>query len=537
MVTTRKKERKNYSVVHAQMKERLETRLTRNKIYADRKKSKKRRSKAKAKREKEEAIEKSLRDRWTNEKHLQFKKTLVALEEHEYVPKEKLEAVCASHSFPLSKILAFEECESKSDLMNELNELVNEAMEEVEFSKETNVFDLFVRLQRVIEIPEETEGRKKRRRRNQALVLRRGMESMAENNMNMVIEMCEQHNVDPESLCDIDEENMNFPIRFLMNLSPFITSAERQLARKDAEMRKESEKLKRKKDYEKKKAAAPKKPKRVVVQKRKLKPTRISHRYDPNTLEPQDNDQSYYNQFTGRLIDAGDMIVEPGRFAILGKFNCNNTYHDHVAVIGERDFDKYFELVGGKLRRKNDFYGNVYRFYEGDLQSKYNDNPAIQILDKTVAAYLTVPVEERLLPEPEAEYVNNQTQNDIRILSVEGQNVKFTCLSGPSIGTSTEMLARTFIESHTCMRLPGESSEDSDDEDIGIVTVREPDSEEDDDQIRNLCTECGVDMGINNPRQLCGKTICYGLGNGGFSDEEFPAGTLREDGSAVMCSW
>lgn len=23
------------------------------------------------------------------------------------------------------------------------------------------------------------------------------------------------------------------------------------------------------------------------------------------------------------------------------------------------------------------------------------------------------------------------------------------------------------------------------------------------------CTICGIDMGPNNPRQLCGKTICY----------------------------
>ena len=24
------------------------------------------------------------------------------------------------------------------------------------------------------------------------------------------------------------------------------------------------------------------------------------------------------------------------------------------------------------------------------------------------------------------------------------------------------------------------------------------------------CVECGVDMGPHNPRQLCGKSICYG---------------------------
>lgn len=28
---------------------------------------------------------------------------------------------------------------------------------------------------------------------------------------------------------------------------------------------------------------------------------------------------------------------------------------------------------------------------------------------------------------------------------------------------------------------------------------------------KNLCVECGEDMGINNPRQLCGKLYCYNL--------------------------
>ena len=30
-------------------------------------------------------------------------------------------------------------------------------------------------------------------------------------------------------------------------------------------------------------------------------------------------------------------------------------------------------------------------------------------------------------------------------------------------------------------------------------------------EVRNLCTECGVDMGISNPRQLCGKYVCRNL--------------------------
>ena len=27
-------------------------------------------------------------------------------------------------------------------------------------------------------------------------------------------------------------------------------------------------------------------------------------------------------------------------------------------------------------------------------------------------------------------------------------------------------------------------------------------------QLKNRCLECGEDMGIDNPRQLCGKTYC-----------------------------
>ena len=32
-----------------------------------------------------------------------------------------------------------------------------------------------------------------------------------------------------------------------------------------------------------------------------------------------------------------------------------------------------------------------------------------------------------------------------------------------------------------------------------------------DDEIKNLCLDCGVDMGPTNPRQLCGKTRCNNL--------------------------
>jgi hypothetical protein len=33
-------------------------------------------------------------------------------------------------------------------------------------------------------------------------------------------------------------------------------------------------------------------------------------------------------------------------------------------------------------------------------------------------------------------------------------------------------------------------------------------SDSTDEEIKNLCTSCGVDMGPSNPRQLCGKTYC-----------------------------
>jgi len=32
-----------------------------------------------------------------------------------------------------------------------------------------------------------------------------------------------------------------------------------------------------------------------------------------------------------------------------------------------------------------------------------------------------------------------------------------------------------------------------------------------DDEIKNLCLDCGIDMGPTNPRQLCGKTYCNNL--------------------------
>jgi len=38
-----------------------------------------------------------------------------------------------------------------------------------------------------------------------------------------------------------------------------------------------------------------------------------------------------------------------------------------------------------------------------------------------------------------------------------------------------------------------------------VLSKKEP------DHSKNLCTECGVDMGPHNPRQLCGKTHCKKL--------------------------
>lgn len=32
-----------------------------------------------------------------------------------------------------------------------------------------------------------------------------------------------------------------------------------------------------------------------------------------------------------------------------------------------------------------------------------------------------------------------------------------------------------------------------------------------DNEIKNLCLDCGVDMGPCNPRQLCGKTHCNNI--------------------------
>ena len=33
-------------------------------------------------------------------------------------------------------------------------------------------------------------------------------------------------------------------------------------------------------------------------------------------------------------------------------------------------------------------------------------------------------------------------------------------------------------------------------------------TKKEEEEPKNLCLECNIDMGINNPRQLCGKTKC-----------------------------
>lgn len=45
------------------------------------------------------------------------------------------------------------------------------------------------------------------------------------------------------------------------------------------------------------------------------------------------------------------------------------------------------------------------------------------------------------------------------------------------------------------------------DEEVKEKEVKETENKEDDILV-NRCLECGIDMGPQNPRQLCGKTRC-----------------------------
>ncbi len=42
-----------------------------------------------------------------------------------------------------------------------------------------------------------------------------------------------------------------------------------------------------------------------------------------------------------------------------------------------------------------------------------------------------------------------------------------------------------------------------------IERLEQIQKEYEESEMKNLCVECGVDMGYMNPRQYCGKTFCY----------------------------
>jgi len=54
------------------------------------------------------------------------------------------------------------------------------------------------------------------------------------------------------------------------------------------------------------------------------------------------------------------------------------------------------------------------------------------------------------------------------------------------------------------------TSDEEDDDNFDIDNLKNNNSSDEDssEEIKNLCTECGINMGPNNPRQLCGKTRC-----------------------------
>lgn len=60
-------------------------------------------------------------------------------------------------------------------------------------------------------------------------------------------------------------------------------------------------------------------------------------------------------------------------------------------------------------------------------------------------------------------------------------------------------------------------------------------SDEEDSEHKNLCTMCGIDMGPQNPRQLCGKTRC--LEKGYWFDQPSPSipySTPDDDETEIM---
>ena len=50
---------------------------------------------------------------------------------------------------------------------------------------------------------------------------------------------------------------------------------------------------------------------------------------------------------------------------------------------------------------------------------------------------------------------------------------------------------------------------------------------------KNLCIECGEDMGINNPRQLCGKTYCRNPPNKECCNN---CNNILEDNEKINCN-
>ena len=75
----------------------------------------------------------------------------------------------------------------------------------------------------------------------------------------------------------------------------------------------------------------------------------------------------------------------------------------------------------------------------------------------------------------------------------------------------------------------GFASDDDDDDATtdGWVTATEEGDDDDETDLEedtdadadaNRCVECGIDLGVHNPRQYCGKTHClYGRGNGAWA--------------------
>ena len=57
---------------------------------------------------------------------------------------------------------------------------------------------------------------------------------------------------------------------------------------------------------------------------------------------------------------------------------------------------------------------------------------------------------------------------------------------------------------------------------------------DEDDEMKNLCTVCNVDMGDNNPRQLCGKSRCLQIDNNDIDNEDQPAMKKRKKNSTKL---